>query len=618
MCGIFGYIGKIEYDKAKDCLNTLEHRGPDGYGLWQEGPVTLGHRRLAILDLSEKGKQPMSYLDDRYHITFNGEIYNFVEIKKELESKGYKFVSDSDTEVVLAAYAEWKEKCLDKFNGMWAMAIWDDKEKSLFLSRDRFGKKPLFYSRIKNNFAFASEMKAIAPLLDKIEVNENVINDYARIFYYESTENCLIKNIKRFPAGHYAYLKNNELRLHRFWHTLDHLEEVPAKYEDQVVKFRELFLDACKIRMRSDVPIGTALSGGLDSSAVISAVAHISKQSKSERLSKQWQHAFIGSFPGTPIDETKYAKIAASHIGVKPEVVNIDPSKYIDQLAEQLYKFEDYYITPPTPFSAIYGAMAKAGIKVTLDGHGADELFGGYGFDYLHIIHDTILNPKKSFEVIDTYYNSYGYFNNSKQFNNLPDKRIFYAKQLIKNLGKKILNHKNQSKDMHHPAWQKLSYFAQKLYISSHDTVLPTLLRNYDRYSMMNGVEIRMPFMDHRLVTYGLSLPWTAKIRNGYSKNIIRDATADLMNHDIAYRKEKIGLNAPMVDWCNGPLKQYFIDIIESNDFKNCGLIDYPEVKKVFEKITTDPKASFFDGEKIWRLMMPYLWKENFVKKIKN
>src|SRR3989339_163878 len=208
MCGIFGHIGHIDKNLALKCTNTLKHRGPDGFGLHHTNDFCFGHRRLSILDLSVLGKQPMSYADNRYFITFNGEIYNFLEIKKELISRGYKFKSESDTEIILASFMEWREKCLDKFNGMWAIGIWDNKNKELFLSRDRFGKKPLFYNQQNQDLTFASEMKAITPLLPIIEVNYELIK--GKVFNYEHTPECLIKDIKRFPAGHFGFFKNEK------------------------------------------------------------------------------------------------------------------------------------------------------------------------------------------------------------------------------------------------------------------------------------------------------------------------------------------------------------------------------------------------------------------------
>ncbi|MFZ0928850.1 MAG: asparagine synthase (glutamine-hydrolyzing), partial [Syntrophobacteraceae bacterium] len=402
MCGIFGFRGKIEQELGLKCLRTLAHRGPDGEGIYQTDGIFLGHRRLAILDLSERGKQPMSYAEGRYWITFNGEIYNFVELKKDLAAKGYRFKSESDTELVLAAYVEWGEKCLDKFNGMWAFAIWDGEKKELFLSRDRFGKKPLFYSFINGDFVFASEMKAIAPLLERIEPNTDIILDSSCMFRYESTDKCLIKGIKRFPGGNYGRLKDGKLGLVEYWNTLDNIVDVPSTYEEQTERVRELFLDACMIRMRSDVPIGTALSGGLDSSAVFCALNHLSANQSGDRVARDWQHAFCASFPGTPLDEVEWAKKVAAHCGAKIDIIEIDPIKYLESFLDHTYLFEELYIVPHIPFVATYKEMRNHGVVVTIDGHGSDELFGGYHFDYLDILSDNMFNLRNSLMVIDT------------------------------------------------------------------------------------------------------------------------------------------------------------------------------------------------------------------------
>ena len=615
MCGIFGYIGKIETERGLACLRTLAHRGPDGEGHFIDEGIFLGHRRLAILDLSPAGTQPMTYANGHYQIIFNGEIYNFLEIRSELEKLGHYFKSESDTEVILAAFTQWGEACLHKFNGMWALAIWDIKEKSLFLSRDRFGKKPLFYATLGSDFAFASEMKAIAPLLPKIEPNQRIIDDIAHIFYYESTDECLIKGIKRFPAGHHGWYKAGKLTLTRYWHTLDNLIEIPKTYEEQVEKFRELFLDACKIRMRSDVPIGTALSGGLDSSAVFGAIAHLSRGGAGARANTDWQHAFAASFPGTPLDEIIWAEKVAKHCEANITPVVIDPTQYLSRFYKDTYRFEDLYITPHIPFVATYGAMRQNGVVVTLDGHGADELFGGYSFDYLHILHDEIFNFKNTRSVVNTYYDSQ--LKDDTQFSSLPNKNIFILKQFTRNAGKKILGYKNIHPDSNHPKWSELDYFTQKLYISFHQTVLPTLLRNYDRYSMTSGVEIRMPFMDHRLVSYAFSLPWQAKIRNGYTKSIIRDAVADLMPNEVAHRKTKIGFNAPMVNWFKGPMREFIETTLSDAEFKNSSLIDSVEATKKIRYVIDTPQPTFHEAEDAWKTISPHFWEQGFLKQIK-
>ena len=383
MCGIYGVVNKkVDRELAMKCLNTMIHRGPDGYGLWQEDGVTLGHRRLSILDLSNAGSQPMSYANERYWMTFNGEIYNFIEIRDELKKKGYTFRSASDSEVIMAAFCEWGESCVERFNGMWTFAIWDKQTKQLFISRDRFGVKPLFYAELPDGgFAFASEMKVILPLLPKVEANKPMFDRYFADNHYESQPECLIRGIKRFPAGHNAWVKDGKITLKRYWNTLDHLISVPDSYEEQVEQFRELFLDACKIRMRSDVTLGTGLSGGLDSSAVICAMSYISKNMTDERANNDWQHAYVACFPGTAQDETKYAKQVTDYLGISHTFMNIDSAVSEREFLRQLYCFEELWGNPQVPMMELYKKEREMGTTVSLDGHAADELFAGYGFD---------------------------------------------------------------------------------------------------------------------------------------------------------------------------------------------------------------------------------------------
>jgi asparagine synthase (glutamine-hydrolysing) len=609
MCGIFGYIGFIAPALAKVCTDTLAHRGPDGVGLWHTPEVTLGHRRLSILDLSDNAKQPMSYADGRYHITFNGEIYNFLEIRSELETKGYKFYSQSDTEVVLAAFAEWGEQCQLRFNGMWAFAIWDTLEKSLFLSRDRFGKKPLFYTVLSGGeFAFASEMKAFFPLLEEVSPNRALVMDSRRMFSYEATAECLIEGVQRFLAGHCGWLREGKLSMRRWWNTLDHLAPAPLRYEEQAELFRELFLDACRLRMRSDVPLGTALSGGLDSSATICAMAHIARHGKTQRMGESWQHAFVASFPGTPLDETRYARMVTDHLGIAANVIEIDPLRVIADLDRYFYLYEDLNATSPIPFMLTYAAVKAHGISVTLDGHGADELLAGYNFDYLVALRDAGWNLKQAYEIVGVYYD--GLPKGSAQFAKMPCKTRFIAEYHARRMARKILRTGNLPvcKDAHHPVWGGLDHLNRQLYISTHETVLPTILRSYDRYSMANGVEIRMPFMDHRIVTLAFSLPWTAKIRGGFSKAVVRDAMAPYMPHEVAYRKTKIGFNSPIVDWMKGPLRGYFLDTLSSQSFLSSDLIDAQTVARAVRHVIDNPEAKFSDGERAWMSLLPYLW----------
>ncbi len=618
MCGIFGAVGvKLDENKALYCLNQITHRGPDGYGLWQNDGVTLGHRRLAILDLSDNGKQPMSYANDRYWLVFNGEIYNFIEIRNELIAKGYSFTSESDSEVVLAAFIEWKEACQDKFNGMWAIAVWDREEKKLFMSRDRFGIKPLYYAEMPDGgLAFASEMKCISSLFDNVEADMEAFALYRSQVHYENQEKCIIKGIKRFPAGACGWFENGRLTIKRWWNTLDHLMDVPADYDSQVEMFRELFLDACKLRMRSDVTIGTALSGGLDSSASICAMAHIAKNGGTGRMADDWQHAYVACFPGTDLDESEYARMVTDHLGIESTFLNIQDTVSLEELYRYVYQFEELYTNMQVPMIKIYEQERKYGTLVSIDGHGADELFGGYSFDIVKALPDA-----KGASEVNSIVKTFMDMNNDGDISiNAPEfkqtKRMLEFNNIVKHNVKKLIGRPVvRSAYANHPAWKDMDNLNKTLFVSTHETILPTLLRNYDRTSMINGIEIRMPFMDYRLVQFAFSIGWRSKIRNGFSKNIIRDAIAPFMPKEVAYRKGKIGFNAPILDWIKGPYREMFLDMTSSQEYLNSSLVADAAATRQLLQDVLDGKTGFHEASLVWNELQMFMWEQVFVKK---
>ncbi len=619
MCGILGVVGdKPDENLFKTALSRLEHRGPDGFGIWRdaENRIIIGHRRLSIIDLSEGGKQPIEI--GNYVLTFNGEIYNYIELRKILQAKGHRFTTESDAEVLLKSFIEWKEKCLGRFNGMWSFVIYNKSTGEVFLSRDRFGKKPLFYFQNKDLFVFASEMKAITPFMDRVEASPDfqwMIKNYS---LYEATDKCLINGIKRFPAGHYGIYNSqkHKITFHKYWDTLENLVSVPKRYEDQVEQYRDLFIDACKIRMRSDVSIGTALSGGLDSSGVICTMAHIGKNVIDEKATQDWQHAYVACFPGSFLDERMYAEKVVSHLGINATYLSINPEAGIERLNDYFYYFEEIYDTSPIPMSNVYQAMAHNGIKVSIDGHGVDESFSGYGKSLFEAFLDTC-RPKEIKEIINTYRELHPVelttSDSSSDLIMYLEYMFKRRKTVLRNLIKKIpvLTSLIQNGPI-----EKLGNFNYNLFLLFHQSVLPTLLRNYDRYSMMHGVEIRMPFMDHRLISMAFSLPWQSKIRNGYTKSIIRDALKDFMPAEIAWRKQKIGFQTPVLEYIRGPWKNFFSDTIHSDGFRNSSFSDPAASSILFKKITQTDKANYFDGRKFWMEVVPYLWEQAFLKKI--
>ncbi len=614
MCGIAGvYNYKISKELFADCLDRMAYRGPDDYGIWQDDLCILGHRRLAIIDISERGHQPMVSKDGRYILTYNGEVYNYVEIRNELMSRGYVLEGDSDSEVVLYSFCEWKEKCLDKFNGMWAFAIYDTIDKSLFLARDRFGVKPLFVANKANGFMVASEMKVLIPMLGEVTPNRDIVGKKSKILSYENSEKTLINEIKRLPAGHYAWIKDKTISIQKWWDTLANLMEVPDEYDQQVEMFRELFLDSCRIRMRSDVPIGTALSGGLDSSATICSMDQI-VQNSGYSGNKDFRHAFSAVFPNTIVDESCFSDVIADRLGIPYGKVVIDPQRAVDNMKTDIFKFEEIYFTCPSPMVQLYSAFREGNVLVTLDGHGADELFGGYENDILYALPDAE-NSADIKQIMDTWYHCFpeGWFGGNDVFARLRAKYRFYLEYYVK----KVLGvpgrggyKGNTSPD----AFYKLDNLGKCLFNETHIETLPTLLRNYDHYSMASGVEIRMPFMDHRIVSFAFSIGWKSKLHGLYTKSIIRDAMRGIVPDEILSRRAKIGFNAPVVEWLRGEWKEWVTETVNSLDFINCDLVDHKKVSDDFRKLTCTESYEWDLGISIWVALNTYLWEKVLLK----
>ncbi len=528
---------------------SLAHRGPDGGAYWmsKDGLIGLVHQRLAIIDTGNSGDQPMHSVDGRHTIVYNGEIFNFLEIRAELKSLGSIFQSESDTEVVLHAWQRWGSSMLERFNGMWAMAIVDHETGEVFLARDRFGIKPLHYSHDEVRFAFASELRAlrVLPWISS-KINTPIVQRMLfDPFSVEASDQTLFSAIHRLPAGHWATLKDGQIKIHRWWRTVDHLPVIPKNINEGAERFYEIFTDAVSVRMRSDVPIGTCLSGGFDSSAIVCTMATVAKERLPQKHdASDWRHAFVASFPGQPNDETPEAVEAAEFAGIIPTLVEInegDANAEIDQILGDL---DDVYISLPTAPWLIYRELRRSGLTVSLDGHGADELMGAYrhqgdglGFLLRNFMARLATSVAGSYavDVMKTIWLT------SKDLNFLRGHRIFPPKAL----------YLPSDGDALPDSWGALN---RRLYRMFHATVLPTILRNFDRLSMAHGIEVRMPFMDWRLVTYTMALPDAWKSSRGYGKWIARLALNDHMPERIRMNKRKVGFNSPMPAWLNGPL----------------------------------------------------------------
>jgi asparagine synthase (glutamine-hydrolysing) len=589
MCGIAG-IWNLNHEPVSHAMlerftDAIAHRGPDGNGFYvdSEANLGLGHRRLAILDTSDSGKQPMSFSNGRYWIIFNGEIYNFLELRDELKQLGYPFFTESDTEVVMAAYDKWGEDCQLRFNGMWAFALWDHQEKRLFLSRDRFGVKPLMYFYAGQRFAFASEMKAFLALdffpgeFDPEMVSASLTDSKL----IEGTERCLLSNLNRLLGGYCLTIDQmGDLTKRRWWDTLDHLEAVPASYDEQVERYRELFLDACRIRMRSDVPIGTALSGGLDSSSIVCGMRHIRNHGDAgDRLASDWQRAFVATYPGSVIDERKYADEVIKKTGAQPVYCKINPEMYLENFERFLFQFEEISDIHLGPW-IVHKAQREHGVVVTLDGHGGDEALTGYPWHITADLKDSLssLSFRRSAELLDT----------MKKLELFPQEQFYWRS--IQEVGGRLFDKAFKKEntwlvqspaEFYSPAYaedaprfRKRDTLFRRLYRDFHFTELPTNLRDFDRLSMAHGVEVRSPFMDWRLVVFTFSLPSTSKLGDGFTKRILRDALKGILPEAIRQRTRKLGFPNMAESWSSPKAQEFIRDAVFSADFRESDIWD--------------------------------------------
>lgn len=589
MCGITGiwHLDRQRVDQAKITRfnDSLTHRGPDGYGtrFYENETLALGHRRLSILDLTSAGKQPMVYADAQLSITFNGEIFNFMELRVELKKLGYQFRSDTDTEVVLAAYHKWGKECFHRFNGMWAMAIWDERKKELLLSRDRFGIKPLYYVHVPRKlFAFASETLAFKYLdgftrgIDEDLYNASVEDP----MLLEGEGMTVFKDIVQVLPGHLLCLPGDlKIGQVRWWHIDDYVSDKSTlSAKSQAEELKSLLVDSCRLRMQSDVKIGTALSGGLDSSVIMSIVNDLLKKGTIQRSSQSVQEVFTITFPGLANDERIFAEEAFSYTSnAKHHLIEADTDSLINQIVNDT-RIADYVGNwPLTSASLVYKTMKAAGVTVSLDGHGVDEMMYGYKGMISSLFYNAIYDSRKS---ADTYAQVLKGFSddagkNSKIDQLLNEKElrdsslIHRLKQVLK--GKSSISSSQKKGFMLSNSpynFNALSFEDRIIYEEFFKTRLPTLLRNFDRASMINSVEVRMPFLDWRIVCLLFSLPMSLKINSGYTKYLLRESMKGSMNENIRLRTTKVGIVSPIEHWFKNGLSDWMIDQIDDRKVK--------------------------------------------------
>ena len=559
MCGIAGIISNnsslATADRVKKMTDSLAHRGPDAEGHWMNATTALGNRRLAIIDLSNAGNQPMHYLQ-RYTIIHNGEVYNYIELKEELQKKGYTFISKSDTEVIVAAYDHWKEECVDHFDGMFAFAVWDEKEKELFAARDRFGEKPFFYFLDNEQFVFASEMKALWAAGIERKVNLKLLFNYLTIGYVDNPnipEETFFENIYKLPAASFLKFSPSgfQLSISNYWDIDIENENNKISDAEAIEKFGFLLQRSVQRRLRSDVAIGTSLSGGLDSSSIIATLHSLTSQNSPLT-------AFTSAFPGFEKDESLFAKLVVDKFQLQHFTTTPDALTLHNDL-EKLF----YYQEEPFNSSSIYAQykvyeLAKQkGIKVLLDGQGADETLAGYHkyykwywqelFRKRKLISSNELNAAKELGITE----KFGWRNRIAAL--FPE---FATLVLERRFLLNALRHEDLTKDFTQLQSKEAYYITPEifslngvLYFNTCMHGLEELLRYADRNSMAHGREVRLPFLDHELVEFIFSLPANFKIRNGWTKWLLREKVKNKLPNEIVWRKDKTGFEPPQEQW---------------------------------------------------------------------
>ncbi|MFT3932510.1 MAG: asparagine synthase (glutamine-hydrolyzing) [Chitinophagaceae bacterium] len=571
MCGIAGILSVNQHLVTKQRLakmtEAIQHRGPDGEQHWinESGHVGLGHRRLAIIDLSDNAAQPMHYLQ-RYTIVHNGEIYNYKELRQSLISKGYVFTSQSDTEVILAAYNCWQQTCLQYFDGMFAFAIWDEKEQILFAARDRLGEKPFHYSYNDNAFVFASEIKALWAAGIEKEVNKTLLYNFITLGYTQNPADAaetIYNKIYQLPSAafiKYSLREPQNISPTVYWQVDKNVQQNSITENNAVEKFTELFTSSIEARLRSDVPLGTSLSGGLDSSSIAVIIKNL--QPANTNL-----QTFSAVFPGFAADESSYIRLLTKAKDIENYTVSPTADELVDDFEQLCYHQEGLMNSSSVYIQYRINKLAKQhGVKVLLDGQGADEILAGYHKYYHWYWQQLYMSDRKELQNEITAAGNNGIKEAFDWKNKLSAKFPSLAEAYTKRQRvKQQLNTAGLNTEFitaygksyyHLPLQNNLS---NVLHYNTFCNGLNELLQYADRNSMAHGREVRLPFLNHSLVDFIFSLPASFKIKHGYTKWLLRQSMDKALPAAITWRKDKVGFEPPQQQWMQHPVLQQYV-----------------------------------------------------------
>jgi asparagine synthase (glutamine-hydrolysing) len=588
---------------TKRMCDAQIHRGPDDDGYYTFGPVSIGIRRLAIIDLT-KGLYPLTSEDAMIQLVFNGEIYDFAGIRKKLEGHGHQFRSNTDAEVIVHAYESWGTDCLRVLNGMFAFALWDQRKQTMLIARDHFGIKPLYYHLQKSFLAFASEIK---PLLTHPEIsatpNEHVIEEYLRGSIVDSTEETFFREISRLSPAHFLLIKpDGSLRREGYWMPQISKRLDGNRTDQEVEETRRLFLDAVTRQLVSDVPVGTCLSGGIDSSSLVCAIKKMNPLGAAS--TGEHVRTFTASFPGNAIDETGFARTVCDITGAEFNPVKPTATEFWIDLPTLVRCQEEPFLS--TSIYAQWRVMKFArehGIKVLLDGQGGDELLCGYLPYYIHYLVTLKRNRKYCRLLIE------GLLSTDLTLRFI----IAYLRELLgreRDRTSSLLfgDKEVDSSSRHRPHRGDLASILENQVIS---TSLPALLRYEDKNSMWHSLEARVPFLDLPFFEYVASLPLDRKLRNGWTKYTFREAMRGILPDKIRVRRSKIGFETPEKEWIKhdlrDKLREFFLDTrLVADRFYNAEAV---------RGLLSESSLSDYEVGLIWRILNLELWYREFFEK---
>jgi asparagine synthase (glutamine-hydrolysing) len=596
LCGVVELAAPPDRGAVETMLDGLAHRGPDGRGVFAADGVCLGHLRLAIIDLSDAGLQP--FQAGGLQLLHNGEIYNYLELREELRGKGHRFRTDTDTEVLLAAYREWGEGCVERLNGMWAFAIWDPTRRTLFASRDRFGVKPLYYRLEGERFVFASEPWP----LGRGRPNLRAVRDYLEQGYLDLGDETFFDGVLRLPPAHSLRFGPDGLHLSRYWSLEQH--EPPG---DPVAAVRETFLDAVRLQLRSDVPVGTSLSGGIDSSSIAVGVWH---------NGHEHQKTVTAYFDQAGFDERAFARAVVEQTSAEAHWVTFSGDELVDNLAAIVQaQGEPFGSTSICAGWFVMREARRAGLTVMLDGQGGDEVLAGYRAFFGYRLSDLLRHGRllEASSELRAFAAVHGPRWAAVALVNphLPERARLAARARLRGAARLAAPELRRLEGPRHENGADFpDRLRRHLQLVLTRRGLPELLRYEDRNSMAHSLEARVPFLDHRLVELAFSLDGSELIRRAETKSVLRRALADLLPPVVRDRRAKLGFVTPEAQFLRGPLGALAADVFGSQAFRERSLVDAPSARS---RLEAHRRGELEAGMEVWRALNLELWARRFL-----